>query len=150
MVSGDTFEEFVLPYVNRVASECSPYGIHHCGSIDAVVKAYAKVKNLVFMEIGFVSDVARARKILGHQVAANARVDPVKMLQETPDVIREEVLNLIRQGRPYHNYSVDAVGCGYGTPEENVRMAFATIREFGRYDEAEEIDWMRAQTSGAA
>jgi uroporphyrinogen-III decarboxylase len=145
MVSGDTFEQFILPYVNMVAGECYPYGVHHCGSIDAVVKPYAKIKNLAFMEIGFVSDVARARKILGYHVAADARIDPVKMLQETPDVIREEVLSLIRQGRPYHNYSIDTVGCGYGTPDENIRMAFETVGEFGTYHEEEEIEWMRAQ-----
>lgn len=145
MISGATYEEFVLPYVNMVAGECHPFGIHHCGSIDAVVNAYAKVKNLAFMEIGFVSNVARARKILGYDVAANARIDPVKMLQETPDVIREDALNLIRQGRPYHNYSIDAVGCSYGTPDENVRAAYETVGEFGGYNEGEEIEWMRAR-----
>ena len=64
-ISGDTYEEFGLPYDNMLAEVCHPFGIHHCGSLDAVVEQYAKVKNLVFVEAGFGTDFARARRLLG-------------------------------------------------------------------------------------
>ncbi|MCB2193096.1 MAG: uroporphyrinogen decarboxylase family protein, partial [Deltaproteobacteria bacterium] len=32
-ISGDTYEEFGLPYDNMLAEACHPFGIHHCGSL---------------------------------------------------------------------------------------------------------------------
>ena len=64
-ISGDTYAEFGLPYENLISRVCKPFGIHHCGSLDAVVAQYAKVENLVFVEAGFGTDFAAARKYWG-------------------------------------------------------------------------------------
>lgn len=133
-ISGDTYEEFGLPYDNMLAEACKPFGIHHCGSLNPVMELYAKVKNLVFVEAGFGTDFAAARKILGPDVAFNARISPVLMKNGSTDEVAGAVKEAIDQGDPLENYSIDTVGLTAGVPDENVRAARRTAMEFGRLD----------------
>jgi uroporphyrinogen-III decarboxylase len=102
-ISGDTYEEFNLPYDQELAERCQPFGIHHCGSLDPVAEAYAKVPNLVFVEAGFGTDFAAARRILGPEVAFNARISPVLMKNGSPEEVAATVKDTIDQGAPLHN-----------------------------------------------
>ncbi|MFH1058039.1 MAG: uroporphyrinogen decarboxylase family protein [Pseudomonadota bacterium] len=131
-ISGDTYEEFGLPYDSKLARACSPFGVHHCGNLDPVVEVYAKIPNLVFMEAGFGTDFGGARKILGPDVAFNARISPVLMKNGTADEVAAAVKDAIDQGAPLSNYSIDTVGLTHGTPDENVRAARRTAMEFGK------------------
>ena len=98
-ISGDIFEEFLLQYDNQIADACHPVGIHHCGSVNHVMGGYSKVRHLKFVEIGFGSDVKRAREVFGPDVAINARINPVLMKNGTTEEVAAEVRNLIDQGR---------------------------------------------------
>ena len=131
-ISLATYEKFNLPYDNQVAKACHPLGIHHCGSVNQVLEGYAQVRHLKFLEIGFGSDVRRARKVLGPQVALNARINPVLMKNGTPEEVSAEVRRLIDQGDPLDNFSIDTVGLTYGTPDENVKAARRTAAEYGK------------------
>lgn len=131
-ISGDTYVEFGLPYDNAISEQCKPFGIHHCGNLDPVAEQYAKVNNLVFMEAGFGTDFAAARKILGPDVAFNARISPVLMKNSSADEIAVTVKEAIDQGAPLSNYSIDTVGLTYGVPDENVVAAINTAKEFGK------------------
>jgi uroporphyrinogen-III decarboxylase len=133
-ISGETYEEYGLPYDRLLAQACHPFGIHHCGNIDPVIDRYAQVDNLVFIEAGFGSDFAGARRILGPEVAFNARISPVLMKNGTPDEVAAAVKDAIDQGQPLHNFSIDTVGLTHGTPDENVRAARKTAIEHGRLD----------------
>jgi uroporphyrinogen-III decarboxylase len=131
-ISLNTYETFLLDYDNQIADACHPLGIHHCGSVDQVLEGYAKVRHLDFIEIGFGSDVRRAREILGPKVAMNSRISPVLMKNGTPQEVATEVKNLIDQGAPLKNFSIDTVGLTYGTPDENVITARRTAMEYGK------------------
>lgn len=131
-ISGDTYREFGLPYDNMLGEVCKPFGIHHCGSLDPVAEHYAKVKNLVFVEAGFGTDFARARKLLGPEMAFNARISPVLMKNGAPDEVEAAVKDAIDQGAPLHNFSVDTVGLTHGVPDENVRIARKTAMTYGK------------------
>jgi uroporphyrinogen-III decarboxylase len=131
-ISRETYEKFVLPYDNQVADACHPIGIHHCGSVNQVLEGYAKVRNLDFIEIGFGSDVKRTRRVLGPEVAVNARINPVLMKNAAPQDVEAEVKRLIIQGHPLQNFSIDTVGLTYETPDENVRTARRTAAEYGK------------------
>mgnify|MGYP001559701683 CR=1 FL=1 len=130
-ISLSTYEDFLLQYDNQISDVCQPFGIHHCGSVDQVLEGYAKIRNLSFLEIGFGSNVKRAREVLVTQVAINSRISPVLMKNGTPEEVEAEVKNLIDQGHPLHNFSIDTVGLTHGTPDENVRTAIRTAREYG-------------------
>jgi uroporphyrinogen-III decarboxylase len=133
-ISNAIYETFLLRYENEVAEalESHGFGIHHCGSVNEVLKGYAKVRNLRFIEIGFGSDVKRCREVLGPEVAVNARISPVLMKNGTSEEVAAEVKHLIDQGAPLKNYSIDTVGLTYGTPDENVKTARRTAQEYGR------------------
>jgi uroporphyrinogen-III decarboxylase len=133
-ISGDTYAEFGLPYDNMIAEVCHPLGIHHCGNLDPVVKEYAEVKNLVFVEAGFGTDFGAARRILGPDIAFNARVSPVLMKNGTVEEIEAVVKEAIDQGAPLENFSIDTVGLTTGVPDENVRAARRTAMTYGRLD----------------
>jgi len=133
-ISNDLFEEFLLEYDNQIADafQSVGVGIHHCGSVNEVLPGYAKVRHLKFIEIGFGSDVKRCREMLGPEVAVNARISPVLMKNGTAEEVASEVRRLIDEGAPLHNYSIDAVGLTYGTPDENVKIARRTAVEYGK------------------
>lgn len=133
-ISGETYQEFGLPYDNILADACHPFGIHHCGSLDAVAQYYAQVKNLVFVEAGFGTDFKAARAVLGPNVAFNARISPVLMKNGTPEEVTAAVRDAIAQGAPLNNFSVDTVGLTQGTPDENVRAARQAALEYGKID----------------
>lgn len=133
-ISLETYEKFILPYDNQVADACHPLGIHHCGSVNEVLPGYARVHHLAFVEIGFGSDVKRARQVFGPDVAINSRINPVLMKNGSPEDVSAEVRRLIDQGHPLHNFSIDTVGLTHGTPDENVRAARSTAAEYGRLD----------------
>ncbi|MDZ7700174.1 MAG: dihydropteroate synthase [Deltaproteobacteria bacterium] len=133
-ISNDTYETFILPYDNRVADACHPLGIHHCGSVNEVLPGYAKVRHLAFVEIGFGSDVKRARDVFGPDVAINARINPVLMKNGSAEEVAAEVRRLIDEGDPLHNFSIDTVGLTHGTPDENVRTARQTAAEYGKIE----------------
>jgi len=130
-ISLATYEKFNLPYDNQVAKACHPLGIHHCGSVNQVLEGYAQVRHLKFLEMGFGSDVRRARVVLGPKVAINARINPVLMKNGTPEEVSQEVRGLIDQGDPLENFSIDTVGLTFGTPDENVKAARRTAVEYG-------------------
>jgi len=133
-ISNNIYETFLLQYDNEVADAVRErgFGIHHCGSVNEVLKGYSKVRHLKFIEIGFGSDVRRCRETLGPDVAVNARISPVLMKNGTPEEVAAEVKNLIDQGAPLGNYSIDTVGLTYGTPDENVKTARRTAEEYGK------------------
>jgi uroporphyrinogen-III decarboxylase len=133
-ISNTLYETFLLRYDNEVADAVKEhgFGIHHCGSVDEVLKGYSKVRHLKFIEIGFGSDVRRCRDTLGPEVAVNARISPVLMKNGTAEEVSAEVKRLIREGSPLCNYSIDTVGLTYGTPDENVKIARKTAEEYGK------------------
>jgi uroporphyrinogen-III decarboxylase len=130
-ISGDTYEEFGLPYDNMLAEACHPFGVHHCGSVDQVIDRYAKINHLVFLEAGFGSDFAAARKTLGPDVAFNARISPVLMKNGLTTDVEAAVKDAIDQGAPLRNFSIDTVGLTHGVPDENVRTARKTAITYG-------------------
>lgn len=134
MISNRTYEEFVLPYDNYVAEHCRPFGIHHCGVADPVLSGYAKVKNLAFLEAGWGSDIAKARKQFP-DLRINARMGVVHLLQSSRDTVVESMRRLITNGHPLDTFSVSVVGVEHGTPDENIRAMFEAAREYGRLDD---------------
>jgi methanogenic corrinoid protein MtbC1/uroporphyrinogen-III decarboxylase len=147
-ISLATYEKFNLPYDNQVAKACHPLGIHHCGSVNQVLEGYAQVRHLKFLEMGFGSDVRRARAVLGPKVAINARINPVLMKNGTPEEVSKEVRRLIDQGDPLENFSIDTVGLTFGTPDENVKAARRTAAEYGKIIKRKALKKKKDSVSG--
>lgn len=128
-ISNQSYEAYILPYENRIAETFQPFGIHHCGLGDPVLEGYSKVKNLSFLEVGPRTDLLKLRSLMP-DVHVNARVDPIRMLNCTPEEIADDVRRIVDTGGPLEKLSIDAVGCDYGTPDENVRAMLGTARDY--------------------
>ena len=129
-ISNELYEKYVLPCDRRLAKTLQPFGIHHCGKADQVMAGYAKIPDLSFLEVGPKTDLTRLRQLVPH-AHINARIDPVRMLQCSAQEIAQDVKDIIDSAVTLDRLSIDAVGCDYGTPDENVRAMLTTAWEYG-------------------
>lgn len=94
MVSPAMYEEYLLPYEKYLADRLQPYAIHHCGNnLHIFAEAYSKVP-AAFYDVGWESDVAKCRESFP-DAFLNLRLNPVRMLQQTPDEIRKDTEELL-------------------------------------------------------
>ena len=129
MVSQATYEEFLLEYDNRLAEAFPDFGIHHCGkTMEHVVKGYAKVKNLKFVEVGAFSDLAAVRDALPEDMLINARYSPVRLAEVSPEELRQELEQMV-QIVPGERLSISCVGIDKSVPEEKIRLFLEICRE---------------------
>lgn len=120
MISQQTYEEWLLSYEERLAEEFPVYGIHHCGqTMEHVVKGYAKVPNLRFVEVGAFSDLAAVADALDSSVLINARYSPVRLGQASDRELYEELEEMTKIV-PGRRLSVSCVGIDASVPDERI------------------------------
>jgi hypothetical protein len=123
MVSPRVYDEFLFPYEKILAEELAPYGIHHCGNnAHLYAGSYGRLP-VVFVDVGWGSDVARCRKELP-SAFLNLRLNPVRMLQCDAEEIRRDTEELLVAEGTRHNVGLCCINMDYGTPDENVRAMF--------------------------
>ena len=62
MISPDAYEGLLLEYDRRIAEAFGPVGIHNCAwNVDPYVPHYARVPGLGYVDMGFSSDLAKAK-----------------------------------------------------------------------------------------
>ena len=129
MVSQATYEEFLLEYDNRLSAEFTDFGIHHCGkTMEHVVKGYAKVNNLTFVEVGAFSDLAAVRDALPEDMLINARYSPVRLAAVSDAELRQELEEMVRIV-PGKRLSISCVGIDSSVPEEKIRLFLEICKE---------------------
>jgi uroporphyrinogen-III decarboxylase len=125
MVSPRIYDEFLFPCEKVLAERLAPYGIHHCGNnLHLYAESYGRLP-VVFIDVGWGSDVARCRKALP-SAFLNLRLNPVRMLQCSPGEIRRDAEQLLARAGSRHNVGVCCINMDYGTPDENVRAMIET------------------------
>lgn len=129
MVSQNVYEEFLLPFDNRLADEFTHFGIHHCGrTMEHVVNGYAKVHNLKFVEVGAFSDLKAVADALPQDMLINARYSPVRLANVSYEELRaelEEMAHIV----PDERLSISCVGIDASVPEEKVRWFLTICKE---------------------
>ena len=129
MVSQQIYEQFLLPYDNRLAGEFTHFGIHHCGrTMEHVVNGYAKVQNLKFVEVGAFSDLKTVRDALPRDMLINARYSPVRLATVDYEDLRAELEEMVRLV-PENRLSISCVGIDASVPEEKIRWFLSICRE---------------------
>jgi len=124
MISKATYEEFLLPYECWLAERLQPYGIHHCGdNLEHVVEAYARVPGLVYVDVGWGSDVAACRNALPNAFFS-LRLNPARLRSQTPGQVRADVERLLDGAGPLDKVALCCIAMDSGTPDENVRALF--------------------------
>jgi hypothetical protein len=129
MISPAIYEKFLLPYELYLAERLVPYGIHHCGNnLHRFIQAYSKVP-AIFYDVGWGSDVAICRRAFP-DAFLNLRLSPVRMLQETPEVIQKDVRGLLSSAGTFDKVGVCCINMDYGTPDENVTAILEALESY--------------------
>jgi len=130
MISGSTYESFLLPYECWLAERLQPYGIHHCGdNLEHVVEVYGRVPGLSFVDVGWGSDVAVCRRALP-EAFFSLRLSPVRLRSQTPDEVRADAAQLLDQGGPIDKLALCCVAIDADTPDDNVRAIFEVATRY--------------------
>lgn len=132
MISPRSYRQMHLPVEQRMAGRIRPYSIHHCGdNLHRIAPVYAELP-AVFFGIGWGSDVALCRQALP-DAFFNLRLNPVRMLQCTPQEIAEDTRNLLRSAGPLEQAGVCCINMDYGTPDDNIFAMFEVVQRYRRY-----------------
>lgn len=118
MISPPMYERCLFPYELRLAQRLSPYGIHHCGdNLHRFANIYGRLP-VVFCDVGWGSDVAKCRELLP-DVFLNLRLSPVRMMQQGPEQIRHDALEMVAQAGP-DKVGLCCINMDAATPDESV------------------------------
>jgi hypothetical protein len=132
MISPASYRAMHLPVEQAMARRIGPFGIHHCGdNTHRMAPAYAELP-LAYLEVGWGSDVAACRQALP-DVFLNLRLNPVRMLQGTPDQIAEDTESLLLAAGPLQQVGICCINMDHSTPEDNLWAMFDVIRRYRRY-----------------
>jgi len=132
MISPKSYQEMHLPIEQVMATRIQPFGIHHCGdNLHKMASLYAELP-LVFVDVGWGSDVALCRRALP-KTFLNLRLDPVRMLTGTPDEIAKDTDGLLKAAAPLEDVGVCCINMDYGTPDENIFAMVQIVERYRRY-----------------
>lgn len=132
MISPDSYRKLHLPVEQLMARRIQPFGIHHCGdNMHRIAPLYAELPACYF-EVGWGSDVAVARQALP-DAFLNLRLNPVRMLQCTPQEIAEDTEKLLLAAGPLHQIALCCINMDYGTPDDTISAMFEVIQRYRRY-----------------
>ena len=129
LISPKSYREIHLPTEKRMAERIQPYGIHHCGNnLDRVAPVYAELP-LTMVDVGWGSDVIAVRQALP-DVFLSLRLNPVRMLQATPQEIAADTENLLKEAGSLENVGVCCINMDYETPDDNIFAMFEVVEKY--------------------
>jgi len=129
MISPKSYRDIQLPIEKRMAERIQPYGIHHCGdNLHLIAPVYAELP-LTMVDVGWGSDVAAVRKALP-DAFLNLRLNPVRMLQATPQKIAADTESLLKAAGPLENAGVCCINMDYGTPDDNIFAMYQVVERY--------------------
>jgi uroporphyrinogen-III decarboxylase len=132
MISPASYRALHLPREQSMSGRIQPFGIHHCGdNAHRMAPAYADLP-VCYLEVGWGSDVANCREALP-DAFLNLRLNPVRMLQGTPQEMVEDTERLLRAAGPLEQVGLCCINMDYGTPDDNIWAMFEVVQRYRRY-----------------
>lgn len=129
MISPKSYRDIQLPTEKRMAERILPYGIHHCGdNLHKIAPVYAELP-LTMVDVGWGSDVAAVREALP-DAFLNLRLNPVRMLQATPQEIAADTESLLKAAGPLERAGVCCINMDYGTPDDNIFAMYQVVERY--------------------
>lgn len=129
MISPGSYREMQLPTEKRMAERIRPYGIHHCGdNLHNIAPVYAELP-LTMVDVGWGSDVTAVREALPGTFL-NLRLNPVRMLQATPQEMAADTEGLLSAAGSLENVGVCCINMDHGTPDENIFAMYEVVQRF--------------------
>lgn len=139
LISTEMYREFVLPYHRKMLNEFSlggPNGIHLCGKVQRHLKFLRNMLNIKTFDLGFPTDMGKARADLGDDVTLIGNIAPHLIHSGPVDAIRSSVectcASEVMQGGKFILH--DGNNCAPETPVENFKVMYEAGKQFGRYN----------------
>ena len=139
MLSGDFYEEFIVPVVRLVNARRHmnpPTFLHHCGRgshLFPIVKRCFGLTHLHALTYPLV-DIARVRREVGDEVWVSALIEDSIIQFGPPERIRQTVKDLMASGAKGRGRLALVVGDMLkGTPPEHRLALYESVKEFGGY-----------------
>ena len=130
MISEKSYEDFLLEPDIRLSAAFKPFGIHHCGqTMEHVIQGYARIKDMVFAEVGAGSDIDRVRQILPNTFL-NLRYSPVKLKTASNKEIAGDIKAMSYSAGSL--YSISCVGIDSETEDHRVEAFINHVKDINR------------------
>jgi uroporphyrinogen decarboxylase len=138
LISTPMYKEFVLPYHKKLLqafSQGGPNGIHLCGRVQRHLKFLKDEMNIKTFDLGFPTDMGKARAELGEDVTLIGNIAPHLLKLGPPESIRAEVKTLCASGVMRGGKFIlhDGNNCAPNTPVQNFQAMYEAGKEYGRY-----------------
>jgi len=120
MLSPELYNEFILPFDQKIAKAFDTIGIHNCAwSATPYLDDYAQVPKVGYIDMGMDSDLEKARRLFPETRRAN-------VANKTPEQIRND-MELI--AKKYGPCDIVAADIEHGTPDEKVLELIKICKE---------------------
>ncbi|MHB1459568.1 MAG: uroporphyrinogen decarboxylase family protein [Armatimonadota bacterium] len=119
------YEDWLLEYEQQASAQMAEigrkYAIHHCGKFDDYAELYKRVDNVVWLEIGWGSDLRRALDAFPN-AWVQYTVDSGLLMNGTKENICQAISSLVDAAGPdISRVSLSVPDIEFGTPDENVK-----------------------------
>jgi hypothetical protein len=127
MISTDLYERLLMPYDVAWSRRHRPFGIHYCGADPhRYAASFARLPHLDFLDVGAGGDVAVLRRHLP-RTFLNLRYSPVDIVDQTPEVIRENVRRLVRESDNPWLTGVCVINMDHRVRDEQITAIFEEV-----------------------
>lgn len=121
MVSPKFYKEFVLPFLKRLIGKLSgPVILHVCGDTQPILPLMVET-GARFLSLDQCMDLRLARQIIGDRCGIGGNVDPIILLNGTPEDVRQETLRCLEMGGKKGYLLMAGCAVPAETPFENLK-----------------------------
>ncbi|OIN98325.1 hypothetical protein AUJ66_01120 [Candidatus Desantisbacteria bacterium CG1_02_38_46] len=138
LISTEMYKDFILPYHKKLLAEFSkggPNSIHLCGKVQRHLKFLKDELNIKTFDLGFPTDLGKARQDLGEDVTLIGNIPPHLLKMGPVQKIKDEVKNLCQSGVMKGGKFIlhDGNNCAPETSVLHFKAMYEAGREYGRY-----------------
>jgi hypothetical protein len=127
MISTEMYERLLMPFDAAWSERRRPFGIHYCGADpNRYAASFARLPHLDFLDVGAGGDVAVLRRHLP-RTFLNLRYSTVDIVDETPEVIRENVQRLVRASANPWLTGVCVINMDHRVRDEQITAVFEEV-----------------------
>jgi hypothetical protein len=81
MISTESYEEFVIPYISQLGDKLGAIRLHSCGFSDHLIEPVSRIHNLKIIDTGSGTSISRIREVMGNDFEINV-FPPLEVLLE--------------------------------------------------------------------
>ena len=117
MVNPELYEEFLLPFDQKIAASFDVIGIHNCAwNANPYLEHYAKIPRVSYLDMGIDSDLEKTRSLFPNTRRA-IMYTPTDVTNKTVAEIRSDLEQIAKN---YGPCDVVAADIEFGTPDKRV------------------------------